>query len=432
MRTASAGLVLSASIPVLAVSTCEYRLVAGFPNQSRARREVPASADPVSVATHPKSTTFAIRLPFDLPVPDGTGFRLRSSVDPDQPPWVTLEIHRVRVAPVDALVRPYDSGLSVVLGESEPDLSAGASSQTWVMATTLNVLFEGEPDSYLAEIGGFESLLFERCLSAVNIVSDASRLVSGEINSWPITKDSLDPTVAWLQRDLATGQVVDRGDFTLHARVYNPLTVVEDPPEMQRKIRDAVGCRLAADASPVPHPLLVPRNLARWAIGLHHRGEAMLAVMTLQTAAEGLLRGLHRLLLVDAGNTAAEIASADETSFKTVVRTALPALLGGRWSGSGSVPERYLADLYDLRNSIVHAGRAPRFDQVNPAFRSYNDLVAFLDERIRSQWRSHRRTLTAWCEPWAGGTMDIPRPARSTVGAIQAEPTPYWLPTDLG
>ncbi len=73
---------------------------------------------------------FAIRLPFDLPVPHGAGFELRRSTDENELPWVALTVVRLKIEPRAALIQPYEAGLAVLLGDVEPDLSAGSSSQT--------------------------------------------------------------------------------------------------------------------------------------------------------------------------------------------------------------------------------------------------------------------------------------------------------------
>lgn len=122
-------------------------------------------------------------------------------------PWALITVQRIRIEPRDALLRPYEAGLAVVLGEADPDLSSGMSSQTWVLAETVNVLFEDEPREAASDDGEFLTVGFERCLAAVNRLSQASRLLMREIDTHPLTKDSLDPYVAWFNVDPLTGEL---------------------------------------------------------------------------------------------------------------------------------------------------------------------------------------------------------------------------------
>lgn len=371
---------------------------------------------------------FAFRLPFDLPLADGAGFTLRRSDDSEQPPWVELTVRRVRVAPADALLKPYESGLAAVLGE-DSDLSAGSSSQTWVMAGTGNVHFTDD-DRGLVRQGATLTVAFERSLKAVNMLAETTRMIARNTHARRLVKDSLDPSITWFQVDLETGELADAQQMRLHAREYNPVFAGYDPEEMHRRTADALGRRLQADASQVSHPFLVPRGLAVQAVGQLLRGEVTEAIVLLQTAIEGVFRGLHRMLMVDAGRTAKEI-DGDDTPFRTLLATRLPALLGGSWTAPDSPVTRYAQHVYAIRNGIVHASREPDWSHMKPALDSYAELIDFLDARVAAKWRRHPRTLASWCDSWAGGTAPTPRAARAVVDRLREEPLPYWLPDDL-
>lgn len=378
-----------------------------------------------------KAAMFAFRLPFDLPVPTGSAFGLRRSPDPDEPMWVMLMVHRVNVELAAAALAPYERGLAVLLGEAEPDLNEGSSAQTWILAHTLNVGFDDEPFEVSLLPGGGISIGFERCLRAINMVCDASRLVARDIYSRPLTKDSLDPKIVWFEEDDETGVLADRHEMRLHKRAYNPRTVVPDPEEMHQLLSEAVSRRLESEAAMQPHPLLVPRLLALQAGAQRWYGEASASIITLHAAAETLLGGLYRLLLVDQGLDSTEIKNRMHASFKSVLRTHLPAHLGGRWTGLGTVPEQYWTDVYGVRNALVHEGEEPSWWTFNTAAKSYDALVEFVDERLLVGWRNHPRALIAWCEPWAGGTMALPPAAQPIADALRQERHPYWLPCDL-
>lgn len=374
---------------------------------------------------------FAFRLPFDLPVPDGTGFAPRRSVDPSEPVWVTLMVHRVKIAPAAALLAPYENGLAALLNEIQPDLSRGFSGQTWVLASTLNIGFEDEQHELALQPGGAISIAFERCLAAINLISQASRLVVGEIDSRPLTKESLDPTITWFDVDIETGLLGDRHEMRLHSRKYNPRFAMPNAADISRRISEAVSRRLEAEAALQPHPLLLPRLMALQAEGQRWHGEASASIITLQTAAETMLAGLYRLLLVDSELPADAIESKMRDSFRTLLRTKMPEMLPGRWTGVGAIPEQYWSAVYRFRNDLVHAGREPQWWTLNAAFESFSALVGFVDERILDNWRQHPRTLVAWCEEWAGGSLALPRAAQPVARALRSESQPYWLPGDL-
>ena len=375
---------------------------------------------------------FAIRLPFDLPVPEGASFGLRRSVDPDEPLWVMLMVHRVRVEPAAALLSPYESGLSVLMGKTRPKLRKGSSGQTWVLASTLNLGFDDEPFELALQTAGAVTLAFERCLKAVNLVSEASRLVAGDIYQRPLTKEALDPEVAWFGVDIDTGEIGERRGMRLHTRVYNPRTVAENPEEMHQLIGESVSRRLEAESADLPHPLVAPRLLASQSESQTWYGYSIASIVTLHAAFETLVMGLYRLLLVDQGLDSTAIDAAIRAStFSRVVRGRLPEMLKGRWTGPGTAVEQYFADVYDLRNALVHEGKEPPWWRLNDGPKAYRALLGFIDERLLAAWRSHPRALVAWCDEWAGGTLPLPRAAQQVADELRQETHPYWLPRDL-
>jgi hypothetical protein len=400
------------------------------PNETKVFRHTEATARMVDGQPALKAALFAFRLPFDLPVPNGAVFALRRSPDPDGPPWVHLTVERIKIDLASAALAPYERGLEVLLGEAKAKLKKGASSQTWVTAQTLNLLYEDEPFELTLRPGGAASVGFERCLRAINIVCDASRLILGEQNSRPLTKESLDSWIAWVEVDGATGEISEQHHMGLHTRVINPVCVVDDPEETLQRLSVAVSRRLESDACADPHPLLMPRLLAQNAwVQLWH-GDYPGAVITLQTATETLLTGLYKLLLVDEGLDSRTIDRRTQAPFRNVLRTQLPVRLRGRWTGTGAVPEVYWAHVYVLRNDLAHAGRQPPWWTLNAAYAAYENLVEFIDARVLADWRNHPRTLVAWCEDWAGGNMELPSAAKTVAEGLHTERSPYWLPRD--
>lgn len=90
----------------------------------------------------------------------------------------------------------------------------------------------------------------------------------------------------------------------------------------------------------------------------------------------------------------------------------------------------YYSDLYEIRNRITHAGRTPKWQQMQPAFEAYGALVAFIEKQVRNRSRRLPRTLAALWEPWAGGHLALPKSAEIRVQQLLREPVLYWLPAD--
>jgi hypothetical protein len=240
-RSRSGGITVSFDSLSLGVTPEQLSYWEDHPNEVRVFRHTEETIRLVKGQPLPQLwvAMFAFRLPFDLPVPDGAAFGLRRSQDPNEPVWVNLMVHRVKIELSAATLAPYDRGLAVLLEGARADLRHGFSGQTWVLAQTLGVTFADEPVDLAFRPGGAITVGFERCLSALNIVCDASRLVSHDPYSRPLTKESLDPQITWFHVDVETGEIGDRHQMRLHHRVYNPRSVVDDPEEMHWRL---AGC----------------------------------------------------------------------------------------------------------------------------------------------------------------------------------------------
>jgi hypothetical protein len=363
-------------------------------------------------------------MPFNLGLADSSGLSMRRSDDQDEPPWVELAVRRVDISLREAAMEPYDAGLARLLGGGEHDPPEGNSVQTWVEASTLNISFSNEsvPPSYEDLV----TMMFDRCLAAINRVIRAELLL-GLRDGWVLAKESLDREIAYVASDKQSNLLW----LTLHDRKNNPVPVIPDPKRYLVQVRDTIGVRLASDAAAQPHPLVLSRELERLALSQLRTGFQTPSIITLQTAAETYLRGVHRLLLVDAGGKEADVNTAVDIPFMSVIKTALPPLLGGDWVSTHSKPRRYQDTLYDVRNGITHAGKEPTWQQVEPAFTAHRNLVAFVEHQVVRAWKRNPRTLLALTEPWAGGSATPPKAAAAALEALRQEPQPYWLPADL-
>jgi hypothetical protein len=330
-----------------------------------------------------------------------------------------------------ALVSPYESGFDRIFKQVELEEAGGESKQLWAIAHTLNVLFDDDMNIDDLPLDA-DRIHFERCLSAVNRISQASRLVTGETNSWPLSKNALDNHIMMFYDLDPNGEdfpTPERRD--LHQRPINPAVVSNDDPNFavsHKRIAESTGFVLMADDAQETFPFHVPNSLAQDALNLESRGLTASAIITLATSAEGLLRGIHRVIHVDLGYDAAAIQASDDTPFATVVRSELPKLLGGNWQQQ---PEAFMRDLYDVRNRIVHAGRPPTWMQVESAFEAYAQLKIFLDERIERNFKKYPRTFVAWNNHLTGLSTSLSSDQQRRFEEFMAEPMPFWLPGDI-
>jgi hypothetical protein len=54
------------------------------------------------------------------------------------------------------------------------------------------------------------TVVFERCLSAINVLTQTTRLVTKEFESRPLMKETLDPTIVWFRLDPSTDNLGPR------------------------------------------------------------------------------------------------------------------------------------------------------------------------------------------------------------------------------
>lgn len=143
---------------------------------------------------------------------------------------------------------------------------------------------------------------------------------------------------------------------------------------------------LASVPAGMPHPLVLARELRRRPITQRLAGDARDAVLSLQSAAETFLRGLLRLLLVDRGESAAVIDSAARQAFESLLKTALPPLVGGDWVSPRAAETVYRRDLYDLRNRMTTLAWNRTGGGVPPAFDAYDELIRFIERQLLTRW----------------------------------------------
>lgn len=359
---------------------------------------------------------FYFRLPFDLPIADGITYEPRYSNDPRDAFRLQLTVVRTYVTLRDATLRPYESGLACLDNKYDPDEGGneGSSRQTWVIARTTNRVYDDDPREVLKLPGGAQSIGFERCLHAINVLIGASQIATKHYMMRSISKEALDPEITYDINDAETQEHVARYKMRVHIKKYNE-GAASFSIEEAHQISEVIGYQMQGDAEGKPHPLLLARRLHIEARSHLMQGNPMATIIMLQTATERYLFGIYELLLADEGVPREEIdrlLSKDETSFNALIKDRLPHLLRGTWWDSDTSPaNNYVKQLYDVRNTAVHSGVEPHWQELQPAFTAYDELVAFIEKQVRKRPKALARTLLGITDPSAGGDGNVPNSA---------------------
>jgi hypothetical protein len=297
--------------------------------------------------------------------------------------------------------------------------------QTWVEAASPAAMLTGEDPG----MGIFTSA-FERTVVCVNRLLRAFNVVTDDHRVYPINKEVLDPLAFMSVEDCSTGESEHWGVFMLHKNLLDgPVRLLGDDEE-----RDVWHLM---DAVARGHPFMRHREwLDRACDARFRRGDYEEAIWCLQVSVENLLTGIVYATAVDQGLDRATVdeRTADWTEpFSTLVRTHMPALLGGSWdidSRKGPVG-RYWRDLYLARNRTSHAGHVVSFTDIDRAFTAFDAFVDHVHARVLVQPRKYPRTLLALLgRPGLERRNAWNRTIREFADNLADEPYPYWQPWD--
>jgi hypothetical protein len=169
---------------------------------------------------------------------------------------------------------------------------------------------------------------------------------------------------------------------------------------------------------------------------LRQTGDAADAIISLQVAAESLMFDTYRMLLVDEGLSSAEITSqlSAEIPFKSLLTRKLPEKLGGSWDVTRveTAVGQYWANLYLVRNLIIHTGMQPHGGHAEEAQAAYWALRDYTEIRLQEKRGTYPRTLYVRVgrkqlteRGWMTSTL------RRVLEEIDNGPQPFYWPHDL-
>jgi hypothetical protein len=270
---------------------------------------------------------------------------------------------------------------------------------------------------------------FHRALGALNWFLTALDMALGDLSIRAISTRELGGVVfrGALTR---TGSWMRLGDLLMHPDSF-PAFVKPQPIEAVRKQLDSAIGDLQGGR------LFLVSNLwhSRALRAFHFRGDHADCVVSLQTATESMMYDLLRGLMVDAGKTAAEIASVvnADLRYKSLLNRDLTTQLGGRWDLTDGHPVgRYWQSVYVVRNQVVHGGYTPGPLETEAAMQAFLNVREYVSERLWRRYPQYPRTLLA--KVGVNG-LDrrgwLTKAVRRHCQQFGAEPSPFYWPKDI-
>lgn len=391
--------------------------------------------------------TFYIALPFRLNVPEGTEVQtvLMNGRPPQEAQSVitdpTRHVH-IRILQTEA---PLQSGVPAaaleVMSRDETGVTSnahrarfhetfqeavGSTGTTVIAAATANELSCHERGSGLGKI----DLLLERVLDAVNHVVVAYNRRTRSAHAWELSRADLGEAVPYYVSAKSAGE----SSVGLHVW-ERPQHDPHDPSLSEVELHEELTDMDLDRGFPTDRYMPVRLRAQNW-FDRHAYDEAIRAW---QTAAEMLLRTVHRLLLVDQGQTDAEMRRIQAETTFAALPSRLQHLLGGsasEWQTEGSGTfARYWTDMYELRNEAVHTGHVIQRERAGKAGVAFDGLLRFINHRLSEMRNLKRYPRTALKIVGRGHFEDengrVKLALRGQIDAINDGGSPYWEPTEL-
>ena len=294
----------------------------------------------------------------------------------------------------------------------------------WITLETPHAALEGEdPTTDLA-------FSFHRCLRIFNLFLQTALLLTGDIRIRMISPHDLRPVVV-------IGALEQAKEWRALTAMYvyfgagHEGVLTTDKPFSEDELNDG----LYAVMTNKPYlTAAIWRSRAQRA--LRQTGDAADAVISFQVAAESLLFDTYRMLLVDEGCSSAEISAllSEEIPFKSLLTRKLPQKLGGTWdvTREGTPIGQYWANLYLVRNSIIHAGMHAHGGHAEAAQTAYWALRDYIEARLWAKHTAYPRTLYVRIgkeqlaeRGWLTASM------RRLIDDIDKGSQPYYWPHDM-
>ncbi len=382
--------------------------------------------------------TFACRLPFALGLDDSVPITLPLNtryLDPNDTahfgpqPYVRVRICNAPFKGHQMFPATTAEAIARLYGQSEagswvdlPHWGEGHAYEQWVSLETPSGRLQLEQNDG-------PPYAFHRCLVALNVLLHAHYLAFREIEIFPIAPNDLRPIVL-------RGYYDQRGSWnSLGELIMFPESLPSyRTPKYDAATSEKLGRTIERLGYGEPYLTTVLWE-GRAKRAFRFRGDHSDCVISFQTAVESMLVATWRMMLIDLGYTSDTITTEVERdfSFKHMVVTVMPLLLGGSWdiTKKGSAVAAYWADIYEVRNRVVHVGHEARVEEAERAQAAYRQIRDYVSERLWINYRKYPRTIMLKC----GNDLD----SRGAPGRwmqdfarhVEAEPRPWFWPKDI-
>jgi hypothetical protein len=394
------------------------------------------ASDPPDIPDAPLIFTFTFPIPFTLGLADdGVHTLVMQSkwVDGDDSanfgpvPFVRIRLHNQVLDGNEWLPKHAGSALQHLYGcegdnplEEWPPIADAY--EQWITMETPS----GRIESDKADDPAYA---FHRSLLCLNQVLAALALAFTEdIRIRPISTLEMGPVVIRGAYPLG-GAWIRLGDLMMHPDAY--------PFPMTQASVESIRGQLDSALLDVSHGrLFTVSNLwsGRAFRAARYRGDYADGITSLQTSVESMLFDLWRGTMVDEGESHADIQAKlnSDAPYATLLKTVLPAKLGGNWQLTGSTAmAKYWRRVYEKRNKIVHSGYQPNPNEMEEAKEAFFGVRDFVSKRLWETFPKYPRTLL--CKVGINGLERrgwMTNRARQICEELYAEPLPFYWPRD--
>lgn len=394
-----------------------------------------AHPDLASGIDGPFVVTFTAHLPFPVGIPNNLGHTIRMYhpfLDEDYrvaygTPFVNIRLFDLPESGLPAWRRGTDAALEALYGSVLPlDVTERYGEDKYVEHNQWVSL-----ETPYGRIQGDDAAdPFHRCLAVFNGFLQAVLIMTRDVRVRFISSHDLRPIV--IIGALEAGRPWRMlAAMYMHPEATPESVLTVEKPFSQDELNQTMGAIVTG--RPFLRTMLWRARAQR---ALRQTGDSADAIISFQIAAESLLFETYRMILIDEGLSSGmvSIELATDRPFKSFFTKVFPDRLGGNWQITNpSVPSgRYWAELYERRNSIIHAGAITHTGHAEDAQQAYWGLRDHLEERLWANHKVYPRTLYArlgwkqleekgWLTQWM----------RAFIERANAEPKPWYWPWDL-
>jgi hypothetical protein len=222
------------------------------------------------------------------------------------------------------------------------------------------------------------SEVFDELLAELNVLIVAYIVLHKDVRAHRVSQEMLQFACLW-RRVAIDGWSTRTGLFILH----------HDVPFVARDLDDREALRLIRYQMVVRderNPFVRSAELHAGAVRQFRDGFYREAVISGQSAIEALLGSLYEEMLKIEGMTEVEAAQErEQRAFMKMVRSDFASRIGGKWDTSRPTSDvgRWFQAAYALRNSIVHGGHHPEYEETSEALDAIHELIGYVTQLVQ-------------------------------------------------